>query len=248
MTPKLPPDNARGPVPLGRRDLAALRAFSTPAICDAIAELAPERRGYGFTTERLIAIRPELAPTIGYACTATVRTSGQAASSLLDDEGFLAWLDHVSRSRKPAVAVIQDADAARPGRAACWGASLAALHAALGCEGLVTDGAIRQAALLPADFQVLAGGVRPSGGGLRFMSAGGTVNVAGLAVTDGDLLHADRHGVVVIPEDLVREIPRVIEHSRAHDREILAACRSPGIDFAMLRSLLIGQRQTRWCS
>ena len=246
MTPKLPPDNVRGPVQLGRRDLAALCAFSTAAVCDAIAELAPERRPFGFTTEPLFAARPQLGPVVGYACTAAVRTS--ASPSLLADDkqaSTLGWLEHLSGAPKPAVAVVQDLDG---GRTACCDRLLAHMHAALGCEGLITDGAVRDLDRLPEAFGVLAAAVRPSRGRLRWVVKGATVNVAGLAVSDGDIVHADANGAVVIPADLVRDIPAAVEHARAHDAEMLDACRRPGVGFAALRPLLLGHRQTRWCS
>ena len=248
MTPRLPPENARGDVPLGRREITALRAFSTAALCDAIAELAPERRGFGFTTEPLIALRPDLPPVIGYACTATIRTAGPPEDAAAASAGRIAWMEHVARGAKPTVAVVQDVDGNNRARAAFWGEVLAAMHAALGCEGLVTDGAVRDMRRSPPGFAVLAGGARPSHGWAHWVSFGGTVNVAGLTVTDGRTVPVHRTAAVLVPADLVREIPDAVEHARAHNAELLDVCRRPGPGFAALKPLLLGQRQTRWCS
>ena len=247
MTPKLPPENARGSVPLGRRDLAALRAFSTAAVCDAVAELAPERRGFGYTTGPLLAARSDLPPVVGYACTATVQTAAPPHDGS-EDAALLAWLEHVAGAAKPAIAVIQDIDGRRDGIGACWDKILGAIHVALGCEALLTDGAIRDVTGLPAGFQLLSSGIKPAQGWLQWHAFGGTVNVAGMTVTEGEIIHLDRHGAVIVPAELVREIPAAIEHSRAQHAELLAICARPDIDFAALEPLLRGQRQTRWCS
>ena len=247
MTPKLPPDNSRGAVPLGRRDLAALRAFGTAAICDAVAELAPERRGSGFTIAPLFAARQDLPPVVGYACTAAIRTAAPPHADA-ETSDLLTWLEHVAGAGKPTVAVIQDIDGPRHGIGACCDRALASMHAALGCEGLLTDGAIRDVALLPAGLQALSSGIKPSHGWLRWVAIGGPVNVAGLAVSEGEIVHLDSEGAVTVPADLVREIPAAIEHARAQQAELLAICRRPDIHFTLLEPLLHGQRQTRWCS
>jgi regulator of RNase E activity RraA len=244
LTPKLPPENARGSVPLGRRDLAALRAFSTPAVCDAIAELAPEYRACGFTSGSLQAMRSGLPPIVGYACTAAVRTAAVPPPDM--DIETLTWIEHLSESAMPAIAVVQDLDG-RHSRGACWDGLLAAMHVALGCVGLVTDGTIRGLGGFPGGFQVLAAGMRPSAAWPHYVEIGGQVAIAGLTVTRGDILHADASGAVVVPAELVRDIPDAIGHIRAHDAEILAACRAPGVSFETIKPLLLGHRQTRWC-
>src|SRR3546814_19978845 len=78
---------------------------------------------------------------------------------------------------------------------------------ALGCAGVVTDGAIRDLGMLPGDIQFLHRGAKPSHGWLHVVAIGCEVNVAGMTVADGDIVHADRHGAVVVPQDVVRDIP-----------------------------------------
>ena len=244
MTPNLPPANARGALPLGRRELEALRVFSTPAVCDAIAELAPERRASGFTTGRLFAARPGLAPMVGYACTATVRSAAPAGPEP-EAADLRGWLEAIGQGRKPVILALQELDG-RDARACC-GAALAHMLAALGCVGLLTDGALCGLPRLPEGFQALAGGVRPAGGWPCCLSAGGRVTVAGLRIAEGDILHADASGAVLVPPDLVRAIPDHIAHMRDRDAGLLAECRRPGVEFDRLKAVLVGRRQTRWC-
>lgn len=244
MTPNLPPANARGAVPLGRRELEALRAFSTPAVCDAVAELAPERRASGFTTGHLFAARPGLAPMVGYVRTATVR-SGAPAGPEPEAADLLGWLEAIGQGRTPVILALQELDG-RDARACC-GAVLAHLLAAIGCVGLLTDGALCGLPRLPEGFQALAAGVRPAGGWPRGLSAAGRITVAGLRIADGDILHADASGAVLVPPELVRAIPDHIAQMRDRDAALLAECRRPGVEFDRLKAVLVGRRQTRWC-
>ena len=55
--------------------IAVLKSVDTPTVCNALELLAPERRGYGFTTKPLVCTRPELGPVVGIARTATIRTA-----------------------------------------------------------------------------------------------------------------------------------------------------------------------------
>ncbi len=248
MTPRLPPDNARGAVPLGRRDLEALRAFSTATVCDAIAELAPERRGLGFTTDPLVAARPTLPPIAGYARVAAIRTAAPSGLPAAEETARTReWLDHVAHGPRPAIIVLQDLDGPRHGHGACWDGVLATIHAALGCVGVLTDGAVRDMDLMPEGFQALAAAVKPSRGWLHWVRIGGTVNLAGMEVADDDVLHADASGAVVVPSELVREVPGSAARLRAQDAELLAACRRPGVEFADIKAALLGRRPSRWC-
>jgi hypothetical protein len=53
-------------------DLALLTKWDTPTICNALEEIIPERRGYGFTTTHLFSLDPALPPICGFARTATI--------------------------------------------------------------------------------------------------------------------------------------------------------------------------------
>jgi regulator of RNase E activity RraA len=54
------------------------------------------------------------------------------------------------------------------------------------------------------------------------------VNVAGMAVRTGDLIHADRHGAVVVPLQCVPGLPAACRTAAAREAPILAAAREPG--------------------
>ena len=60
---------------LTHEDLAVLTRWDTPTICNALEVVAPERRSAGFTTETLVCAVPGLAPMVGFARTATIRSA-----------------------------------------------------------------------------------------------------------------------------------------------------------------------------
>ena len=72
--------------------------------------------------------------------------------------------------------------------------------------GLVTDGGVRDLDAIAPDFQVLCGKVTPSHAWVHSIAFGGTVDVFGMVVRSDDLIHADRHGAVVIPHEVAREV------------------------------------------
>lgn len=234
MTPRLPPDNSRGRVGVARRDLEALARLSVPSVCDALEHAAPERRAAGHTVGALDCAFPGRVPIAGHARTALVATAAPDPGA---DTRWRAWLDHVRTGPRPAVVVWQTVDGP-DGIGACWDPQSAAIHAALGCAGLVTDGAIRGASAFPERLQTLHRGHRPAAGWFHIVAIGCEVSVAGMTVRDGDLVHADRHGAVVVPDDVLHDLPEVVRSLRARDADLLAACMAPGAGIESLRPLL----------
>jgi regulator of RNase E activity RraA len=54
----------------------------------------------------------------------------------------------------------------------------------------------------------------------------------------GDLVHADRHGAVVIPADVAAGIPAAVELLVRKERAILDVARAPGFSIDALRAAL----------
>src|SRR5690606_23329773 len=129
-----------GTVGIGRQDLEALRRFSTPLVCEALEQSVPERRAAGHTVRPLDSAFPAAAPVVGHARTALVSTALPCAEGV---ERWVQWLEYLSLGPKPTVAVWQDIGGIDT-RGACLDAAIAHAHRALGCRGMVIDGAIRR--------------------------------------------------------------------------------------------------------
>ena len=215
--------------------LDALRAWDTPTICNALEVVAPHRRATGFTVEHLHCLDPDLKPIVGYARTATFRSvepSPLPADAVKAKRA--AYYEHVAAPPGPTVVVIQDLDP-NPGFGAFWGEVNTAVHKGLGALGCVTNGSMRDLDDCAPGFQLLAGKVGPSHAHGHIVDFGGQVNVAGMTVNDGDIVHADRHGAVVVPREAVTKLPAAVDLLTRREAVILAAARSGGFDIGTLK-------------
>ena len=215
--------------PLNEEELAPLRELDTPTVCNTIEMLRPERQGFGYTTDTMVCVDPGLPPLVGYAKTAAIRStrpSGRSADRTR--QARLDYFRHVAAAPVPGIAVIQDLDGDRAGYGSFWGEVTSTSLKALGCAGGITDGSIRDVDAIAAGFQLLARKVVPSRAFVHVVDFECDVNVLGMIVRPGDLVHADRHGAVVVPHDLARAIAGGAGLVARRERIILDAARSPG--------------------
>jgi regulator of RNase E activity RraA len=215
--------------------IQSLQTIDTPTVCNALELLIPARRGYGFTTSQLVCTRPELPPMIGYARTATIRAahpsdlSGKEARALSD-----AYYAYIDQGPKPSIAVIQDLDG-NNGYGCLWGEVNSNIHKGFGCEGVITDGGVRDVPDIAPGFQMLAASVLPSHAYVHVVDYARPVDVAGMRVMDGDIIHADQHGAVVIPADVIAEVNGAAEQLARREAVIISAAQAPGFDIEKLR-------------
>ena len=184
--------------------IARLRTCDTPTVCNAI-EVAQGRRGFSnFTHRTMIWAGTPGRRIVGYARTA--RIAGRAPPS--DPPGAvrerrMAYFRAMALGPRPAVAVVEDADG-DAAIGAWWGEVHARVHGAVfGLEGAVTNGLVRDLDDLPDSFPILAGAVGPSHGFVHVRDVGTPVDIFGLHVREGDLVHADRNGAVAVPSEVL---------------------------------------------
>ncbi len=222
---------------LTEAELQALRLLDTPTVCNALEVLVPQRRGSGYTVEPFVCPRPLSRPIVGYARTATIRSmqpstrSPDAAQALR-----LEYYEHISSGPQPTVTVIQDLDPI-PGYGAWWGEVNTNLHRGLGSLGVVTNGSVRDIEDSAEGFGLLAGRVGPSHAWVRVEEIAVTVHVHGMTVGPGDLVHADRHGAVVIPHDVAASIPEAAAEIASREHVLIRASNEQGFDINRLREL-----------
>lgn len=224
---------------LNAAELAALRKFDTPTICNILEIVAPDRRARGFTTHHLHCIFPALPPMVGYARTATVRAKepGPLKGEAYRDLRF-RYFDYVGNGPSPRISIIQDLDDS-PGFGSFWGEVNSNVHKALGCLGVVTNGSVRDLDMIAEGFQLIAGVVGPSHAHVHLVDFGSEVNLSGMVVQSGDLIHADRHGAVVIPHAVARDIPKAADKLIRREEIIITAAKRPGISVAELKQAYI---------
>jgi hypothetical protein len=219
-----------------RHSLEALRAWDTPTICNALEIVAPARRAIGFTRRPLVACFPEMKPVVAFARTALIRSrephprDRESANRIR-----LGYYEHIAAEPMPSLSVIQDIDAPDTGFGAFWGEVQTHVHKGLGCVGVITDGSVRDLDAMASGFFVLAGSIMPSHAHVHLVEFGGTVSVAGMIVSANDIIHADRHGAVVIPPDAVAKIPAAVDLLTRREKVLIEASKQPGFSIDELR-------------
>ncbi len=217
--------------------IGALRAIDTPTICNALEVVAPERRSVGFNRIPLVCPFPALKPVVGYARTATIRSrETNPAGSEAQIALRIAYYEYIERGARPSLALIQDVDGAERGLGAFWGEVQSTVHLALGCAGVVTDGSIRDLDMWAKGFFALSGSIMPSHVHADLVDFGKPVTVAGMLVSPGDIVHADRHGTAIIPAGVVADIPKICDLLARREKVILDAARNPGFSTANIRA------------
>ena len=223
-------------------DLAVLMQWDTPTICNALEEIVPERRGYGFTTTHLFSLDPDLPPICGFARTATIRAaapSGESAAVMAAKRA--AYYEYVATAPTPTIVVIQDIDP-QPGIGAFWGEVQTNIHKGLGVLGAVTNGSFRDVPDSARGFNLIGGKVGPSHAFVHLVDIDCQVTVHGLTANTNDIIHADQHGAVLIPPSAVRQIPATVDLISRREAIILETAKSPNFTVEKLK-IAMGQMQ-----
>jgi regulator of RNase E activity RraA len=216
-------------------DFKFLQSLDTPTVCNLIEIVAPQRRDRFYTVKHLHCPFPDLPAMVGFAKTVTIRAKqGPADSSYMQRR--LNYLDYVATGPRPRVVVVEDLDGEDAGYGAFWGEVQSTVHQALGCVGTVTNGSIRDLPMIPEGFQMLAGSIGPSHAYVHVIEFGGAVNVHGMATMSGDLIHADRHGAVVVPQDKIADMQAALGELMAREARILAAARAPDMTVEAIKA------------
>jgi 4-hydroxy-4-methyl-2-oxoglutarate aldolase len=193
-------------------------------LSNAIETFDVRPRDEGYMSMEIRCLFPELGPMVGYAATATIRAKGPGRGDQT------ALYRHVRDVATPRVVVVQDLDDP-PGHGSLWGEVNATIFGALGCPGCVTNGCVRDLKeARTMGFHFFARGPGVSHAYVRVESAGQPVTVGGLRVSSGDLIHADQHGVLLIPIEIAGELPAAAARVIAAEQSLLRWVRSPDFD------------------
>ena len=211
--------------PLTQDQLDQLRRLDSSTVANAIEMFDVRLRNTGFTDSRVHCIFPDFPPIVGYAATARIRTSKPP----MEGHGFYDrtdWWDPILRIPAPRIVVVEDVDE-HPGLGSVIGEVHGNILYALGCVGLVTNGAVRDLRAMRAiRFQMFAGNLSVSHAYVHILDFGGPITVAGMKVRSGDLLHGDANGVQTIPLEIADKIPQVAEQVVRNEQRVVALCRS----------------------
>lgn len=238
-------DEAPGGV-LAQDTLARLAELDSCAVANAIESTGMRLRNTGLLDAGIACQFPELGSLVGHALPIRIRTAEPPMRDglRLRAEGVhCAWWDRLLELPAPRVLVVEDVDPA-PGFGAYFGEVHANIFKALGCVGLVTNGAVRDLPAVRAlGFRFFAAHAAVSHAYAHVVEVGSPVNVGGVQIQCGDLLHGDRHGVLTIPAAVASVIPGIAAEMRREECALIEYCQSPAFSIAGLRALLRRDRE-----
>ena len=219
---------------LSKTVITKLREFDTPTICNLIELFDVRPRNLGYMNERVQARFPEMPPMVGFASPVTVRSLTPPSKT----DSTYSWLqDHVSRFAElseDVVVVQQDLD--EPKVAATFGEVMCSTYQAFGAVGLVSSGSARDLDQVRAlDFPVFTDGAICSHGYFHTVDIHVPVNVGGVVIQVGDLLHGDANGVTTVPVDIAEELAGIADEFVAAENIIIHAVRGKKPNLQVLK-------------
>ena len=212
-----------------------LKSIDTPTLINGIELLKRRPNHEGFTPLEIRCLFPEMGRMCGYAVTAHVETITQTGS--FDLQGFLDLYKLVEAAPKPAVIVLQETGGHGSYAAHC-GEVMATFFMRLGAVGLVSDCAVRD---LPEvrrlGFHYFARGSVASHAHFRLVRSGLPVQILGMPVMPGDLLHGDENGLITVPHGVENDLPAAVDGVRTRERRIMEFVRGPEFSIAGFRGI-----------
>ena len=215
--------------------IQVLSKHDTPTMCNAMDVVLGTRTAVGFTREQVVTAEDSVKPIVGFAKTAKIRAASPPLIS--PDRVYknrIQYYEYLVDDEKYPVAVIEDTDYPNP-VGAFWGELNVAVHKGLKIKGTVTNGLLRDLGMLDEGYQVIAGGIGPSHAFVHITDLNVGVNIFGLEVYPGDLIHADRHGAMTVPKKHFEALPEALRLVTDKEKPILKAARSSGFNIEKLK-------------
>lgn len=194
--------SSENPIPITPSELLQLKRWNTPTIYNGWEQITDQDPGAdAFNIEETHDFMPQMGPMVGYAVTLVIEPSNVSHRKTNPNAGA-EYREYIANLPGPKIVVVQDLDKPRV-MGSIWGEVNANLHRALGCVGAIVDGGVRDIdEMTNAGFKALAQRLCVGHGYVHPVRWDCEVEVFGRKVNPGDLIHADKHGFMVIaPED-----------------------------------------------
>jgi len=205
-----------------------LLSVDSPTISNAIELLKVRPRREGFMGPEIVCRFPDLGRIVGYATTCTIVEYDEHFPP--DPAERFKWVESIANSPKPAVCIVKDM-CHRKGWYSHWGEIVGTQVQVLGAQAIITDGSVRDLEALHAmGMKVWSEYVVVSHGHIDVGQANIPIEVGGLVVHPGDILHADCNGVVSIPIEGLNDLPKAIDQVLENERKVINHLREHGYD------------------
>ena len=224
---------------LNHEELEALKRWPTCAISNAIELFNIRPRNEGFMLPEIKCVFPDLGPMIGYAVTAVITADSSEGRRIQPPD----WWEQIQKIPGPKVVVIHDID--RPVLGSFWGEVNSNIYKVLGCVGTVTNGSVRDLnEVKELEFHFFSSCISVSHAYVHLVEVNIPVKVGGLVVKPGDLIMGDQHGVISIPMEIARDVPKAAQLVEDWERRIINFCKSKEFSLSGLKERYLLPRPT----
>jgi 4-hydroxy-4-methyl-2-oxoglutarate aldolase len=230
--------------------LLRLGAFDTALLANTIGVIDATPVHEWYMGGSIQSVTPSLGPTCGVAYTCELDSSTPGGQAAVDD--YWTLLDRMEEDDRPAVLVVRTVGE-RPDHECVLGDGMARHLYTVGCIGVVTDGGVRDVpGLLTVPFAAYSRGCTIHHGALRFRAAGQPIELGGIVVGPGDIVHADSGGVITIPAGCAERLPGEAIRMLSFEREAHMLLRRTDLRSAgkrgKIQELLAGYGFTKTCT
>jgi 4-hydroxy-4-methyl-2-oxoglutarate aldolase len=185
---------------LSHGELLELKRWNTPSVYNGWEQITARNSNKEcFNLEETRDFMPHMGPMVGYAVTLQIEPSNPTHK----ENGPAAWSayrHYIAACPGPKIIIVQDMDKPHV-YGSFWGEVNANFHTALGCVGVIVDGGIRDLdEMNNAGFKALARRLCVGHASSTPVRWNCEVEVFGCKIQPGQLIHADKHGFIAIPE------------------------------------------------
>jgi regulator of RNase E activity RraA len=213
--------------------LEELRDFDTALLANTIDYIDPTPPHRFYLSGDIQSVTPSLGPTVGVAFTCELDSS--TPNNEGDTEVFWQQLEAMQQYPLPAVWVVKTVGP-RPEHECVIGDGMAKTLHSVGCVALVTNGRVRDVqGLLTTPFAAYCRGTVAHHEPLRFRAANQPVEVGGLVIHPGDVIHAGPEGVIRIPPECIGRLGASAVQMRAFEHKAHMALRRTDLSLAEKR-------------
>lgn len=232
-----------------RELMKELENYDTPTITNVVATYPNDKenclglyhpwQGEWYTDMTLKCMYPELGPVCGYAVTCVY---GLPDPDYKRHSNIADVVKAINDSPKPVIlAVKQNFPENIKKINGLLGGNMMTAFQAAGCVGVLTDGPSRDVdEIRPFGIQYMLTGVTPGHGGFALQATDVPVNICGMGVQTGEIIHMDENGAVKFPreylEDVLVRAKRLIEK----EQKMQEALRRTGGDLEKIKMVFAG--------
>ena len=214
-----------------------LKTVDTPTLSNAIELLNIRPRSEGFTPLQIKCQFPEFGRMVGYAVTAHVETVTRLEPG--DMNRFMELYEALDASPKPGVIAFQEVGGHGDYAAHC-GEVMATIFTRLGAVGLVSDCGVRDIPEVRAmGFQYFSRGRVASHAYFRIVRIGVPVQIAGMTIQPGDILHGDENGLLQVPKEESHRIAEMVDKVRTREKALMDYVKGADFTLAGLRGRMV---------